>query len=278
MKIGAIAESFRLDFTQSIREIRKLGIFGVQAYANTETINAEMTDEQIREVKRIVSGEGIEFSALCGDLGCRMFYKPVEFKEDIAKEKRILEIALELGTNIVTTHIGVVPEDKTCVQYETMHKVCKELADFADGIGGRFAVETGPEKAADLKGFLDGLGSRGVSVNLDPANLVMCAGDDPVEAVYTLKDYIVHTHAKDGVQLKPADTRCLYAPEFFGLEPRDWDCICEVPLGEGGVDWPKYMAALKDIGYDGYLTIEREVGENPAGDIALAVQFLKKYI
>ena len=48
---------------------------------------------------------------------------------------------------------------------------------------------------------MDGLGSRGVAVNMDPANLVMVTGDDPVQAVLRRKDYIVHTHAKDGISV-----------------------------------------------------------------------------
>lgn len=51
----------------------------------------------------------------------------------------------------------------------------------------------------------------------------------------------------------------------------------EVPLGEGGVNWNAYLQALKDIGYTGYLTIEREVKANPEADIKLAVDFLKTF-
>ena len=76
----------------------------------------------------------------------------------IDREKRILEMAKELGTDIVTTHIGVVPENKDSVQYESMHEVCKELADFAKSMGGHFAVETGPEKAVILKDFFGRFG------------------------------------------------------------------------------------------------------------------------
>ena len=54
------------------------------------------------------------------------------------------------------------------------------------------------------------------------------------------------------------------------------ECFVEEPLGKGHVDWPNYIKALKDIGYNGYLTIEREVGADPAADIAMAVDFLKK--
>ncbi len=277
MKIGAMIESFKMDFKQAAAAAKKAGADGVQVYA-AGTVNTDMTSAELAEVKRILSGEGLEVSALCGDFGCRMFYRPAESRDLIEREKRVMAIAKELGTNIVTTHIGVVPEEENCPQYESMHLVCRELADFADSMEGKFAVETGPERAELLKGFLDGLGSRGVSVNLDPANLVMCAGDDPVRAVQTLKDYIVHTHAKDGVQNYFVDTRRIYAAEYYGVEPAPEGSFTEVPLGEGNVKWEEYIAALKSIGYNGYLTIERECGEDPARDIRTAAAFLKKLI
>ena len=274
MKIGVIAESFRKPFPQAIKEARALGADGVQAYAG-RAFPFDADKSKLSEIKKITEGEGLCFSAICGDFGCAMYYE--RDRSMIDREKRILEMAKELGTDVVKTHIGVVPENKDCVQYESMYAVCKELADFAKSLGGHFAVETGPEKASVLKSFLDELGSDGVAVNLDPANLVMCAGDDPVQAVYTLRDYIVHTHAKDGIQIKKVDTRALYAPQYYGLTPCSWDAIREVPLGKGGVDWNKYLDALREIGYDGYLTIERECGDEPAKDIGDAVRFLDSF-
>ena len=276
MKIGAIAESFNKPFKEAIESIAALKLDGVQMYADTKIVHVGMMVKDIKEVKKIIDGAGIKVSALCGAFGCDMYY--TRDRAQIDKEKRIMEIAKELGTDIVTTHIGVVPEDFDCKQYESMHEVCRELAEFADTMGGHFAVETGPERAELLKKFLDNLGSRGVAVNLDPANLVMCAGDDPVKAVYTLKDYIVHTHAKDGKQLKKVDTRTLYCPQYYGLEQGDWGCIIEMPLGQGNVDWDNYLKALEEIGYNGYLTIERECGENPAADIEMAANFLRSQL
>ena len=272
MKIGVVLESFRKTFPEAVEEAGSLGLDGIQAYAG-RAFPFEADSKQLAEIKKFVNGEGLCFSAVCGDFGCGMYYE--RDRALIDREKRILEMAKELGTDIVTTHIGVVPENKDSVQYESMHEVCKELADFAKSMGGHFAVETGPEKAVILKDFLDDLGSDGVAVNLDPANLVMCAGDDPVQAVYILRDYIVHTHAKDGIQLKKFDTKALYAPRYYGVKSCGWDVIREVPLGQGGVDWNKYLDALEEIGYDGYLTIERECGEDPAKDIGAAVAFLE---
>ena len=102
----------------------------------------------------------------------------------------------------------------------------------------------------------------------------MVTGDDPVRAVYTLRDYIVHTHAKDGKQLFFRDPEIVYGIKKDVIVTDD--SFIEVPLGEGNVDFPKYLAALEEIGYKGFLTIEREVGDNPEKDIKSAVNFLKE--
>ena len=160
-----------------------------------------------------------------------------------------------------------------------MQEACFELAQYADSLGSHFAIETGPETSATLKGFLDTLNSTGVAVNLDPANLVMVTGDDPVGAVHNLKRYIVHTHAKDGIKLRESNPEYIYQIVHpVPPEIRDMKFYEEVPLGKGSVDFEKYLSALEEIGYKGFLTIEREVGDNPAKDIMTAVDFLKGII
>ena len=123
---------------------------------------------------------------------------------------------------------------------------------------------------------MDSLGSKGVAVNFDPANFIMVTGDDPVKAVYTLRDYIVHTHAKDGRKLKDSDPEVIYG--IIEDVIQDGSAFIELPLGQGDVDFPNYIKALDEIGYKGYLTVEREVGENPEKDIKTAVEFLKNLI
>ena len=104
----------------------------------------------------------------------------------------------------------------------------------------------------------------------------MVTGDDPAKAVYNLRDYIVHTHAKDGVQIFYRDPEIVYGIKKDPLVTGS--SFKEVPLGEGSVKWDEYLAALNDIGYKGFLTIEREVGDDPEKDIGNAVNFLKGYM
>lgn len=276
--IGVILESFRKPIPEAVEEAAKLGAKGLQVYATrTRLAHEDMTPAQRRDFLRMVKDHGLVFSALCGDLG-KGFGNPDLNPALVEESKRILDIALEMETNIVTTHIGVVPQDSANPRYKIMQDACGELAAYADSVGAHFAIETGPEPAKTLCGFLDSLNSRGVAVNLDPANLTMVCCDDAVAAVHTLKDYIVHTHAKDGRQLHDCDPEIVY-----GIKPRDPSCVTdesfiELPLGEGDVPFPAYLKALDEVGYRGFLTIEREVGENPAKDIATAVDFLKNII
>lgn len=288
-KIGVIVDSFRVGVREGLQKAKKVGADGVQIYAvHGEMDPANLSPSARKELKDYIESLGLEISALVGDLGGHGFQDPAENPAKIEKSKRIMELALDLGTNIVTTHIGIVPQDKNGRVYETMHNACSELSSFAKSMDAYFAIETGPEPSAHLKSFLDGLGGNGVSVNFDPANMVMVTGDDPVQGVYTLKDYIVHTHAKDGIKLAEfVDPRDIYGDFGYEAPALDHDKIAdmaesgekfrEVPLGEGGVDWPAYLQALKDIGYTGYLTIEREVKANPEEDIQLAVDFLKGF-
>ena len=274
MKIGVIINSFRCDFETAVMKAKEVGADGIQIGAKF-FIDHDDPESRVKAMVKVIADSGLEVSAVCGDFGCNMFY--TEDRTMIDKEKRTMELALELGTNVVTTHIGVVTEDTDCPQYRSVHNVCRELADFAKSRNAHFAVETGPEKSAILKTFLDSLGSDGVAVNLDPANLVMCSGDKAVDAVHNLKDYIVHTHAKDGIMLRSVDTRTIYAPSYYGLEPARPRPYQEVPLGEGQVGFESYLAALREIGYNGYLTIERECGDTPELDISNAVRFLKGF-
>lgn len=274
--IGVMLESFKLPIPQAIKKAKELGAKGFQAYATYGDLAPEnLTADKRKEFLKMAKDEGLVVSALCGDLG-KGFHNPELNPTLIEKSKRILDLALELETNVVTTHIGVVPEDPSHERYKIMQEACFELAEYADSVKAHFAIETGPETSAVLKTFLDGLHSTGVAVNLDPANLVMVTGDDPVQAVYNLKDYIVHTHAKDG-------RRNFYVkPEkIYGLEEKEMlqsPSFVELPLGTGDVDFKAYLKALDDIGYHGFLTIEREVGDTPEKDIRTAVDFLSGLI
>ena len=99
-----------------------------------------------------------------------------------------------------------------------------------------------------------------IKVNFDPANMLLSGTGDPIEALDTLARYIVGVHCKDGKSSK-----------------REGGKSKEYPLGEGDVGIERFIAKLKEIGYTGPLTIEREIsGEQQTSDIVKARDLLEK--
>ena len=155
--------------------------------------------------------------------------------------------AAKLGVTDVITHVGFLPENPRDPDFADTGGALRNLARAMDAKGQYFLFETGQETPVTLRRVIEDVGTGNLGINLDPANLVMVTKDDPVAAVYTLKDYIVHTHAKDGVNLHPANPEYIYRvvhpvpAELAGIR-----FFQEVPLGEGSVPFDKYLAALDD--------------------------------
>ena len=269
MKIGVITDCFQTNHFDGIETAAGLGLNGVQIYATTGEFSPEtLTCEQKTAYKNLLKEKNMVISALCGDMGGYGFEIEADNADRIEKTKKIIDLAVEFGAKVVTTHIGVIPADKTNPRYKVMLDALTACGIYAKEKGVTMAIETGPEKAATLLAFLEDT-KGGVGVNLDPANFTMVTEQDAVEAVYILKDYIVHTHAKDGRKLRPGVPA---AAVYHGTEQ---GVYADLPLGEGDVNWDAYLAALKDVGYDGFLTIEREAGNDRVGDMTRAAAFLK---
>ena len=274
MKIGVIVESFRQGLDGGLKAAADVGAHGIQMYATEGATHPDHLKGSARkDLLNQVRDRGLEFSAVCADFG-HGFGDAAANPKLVEDSKKIVDLTVELDCSVVTTHIGVVPQQRSHPRYGVMLEACAELARYGAAQGATFAIETGPEPAAILRAFLDEIGEpRGLGVNFDPANLVMVCLEDIPAAVALLAPYTVHTHAKDGINLQPVDAEKLYGGQL------DWEAyIKEVPLGQGSVDFPQYLAALKQTGYDGYLTIEREVGDNPRADIEMAVGFLQKLL
>ncbi|MBI2950515.1 sugar phosphate isomerase/epimerase [bacterium] len=258
LKVGVMVESFRVGVREGVRMAKEVGADGIQVY----TTRGEMAPENLstsgrQDFLRYVQSQGLAISALCGDYGKGGFVNPEGLEQRAENTKHVFDLARDLGVSYVTTHIGQVPEDRRSREWSALVEVIRDVAAYGARLGCCFATETGPESGAHLRDFLKQVNSDGARVNYDPANMVM-RGFDPVQGARDLKGFIVHTHAKDGVRHEDGTRK-------------------EVPLGEGQVPWDDYIAALDEAGYDGFYTVEREVGENPAADIRKAVAFLRRF-
>jgi sugar phosphate isomerase/epimerase len=178
------------------------------------------------------------------------------WEENRALITEVAKLSAEWKSPYLMLHAGFIDRhDRTA--YSKLTDRLKCVRDICADAGVGLTLETGQETAEDLAGMLSEL--PGVYVNFDPANMILYGKGDPVKAVKTLAPWIRHVHVKDAVSsARPG--------EEWGAET-EWT--------RGQVDAPRFIAALKEIGFGGFLAVEREDGGDRAGDIARAVADLK---
>jgi sugar phosphate isomerase/epimerase len=183
-------------------------------------------------------------------------------RERIDELKEIADFAKLLGVDKVGVHIGFVPHDRTTAEYRETLEIAREACDHLVKNGQDLHLETGQEPADVLLAFLKDVERGNLFVNFDPANMILYGCGEPIPALRTLGSYVRSIHCKDATWSKqPGET---------------WGA--EVPLGQGDVNFEAYLRTLKEIGYDGPLTIEREIPQEPArqkAEIAGAVELLE---
>ncbi|MGC8972072.1 MAG: sugar phosphate isomerase/epimerase family protein [bacterium] len=172
------------------------------------------------------------------------------------------DFAKLIGVENIVTHVGFIPENPNDSLYPGLISVLREIVIYCKYNGQYFCFETGQETPTTLLRTIEDIGMDNVGINLDPANLLMYGKANPVDALDIIGRFVRGVHAKDGEY--PTGGRSL------GIEK---------PLGEGRVNYPLFISKLKKCGYNGALTIEREIsGEHQIRDILRAKEFLSKLI
>ena len=171
-------------------------------------------------------------------------------------------IKTKLGVTKVATHVGFIPENPATESFKSLVNSIRYLANYYKKNGQYFLFETGQETPITLLRTIEEVGCDNLGINLDPSNLLSYGKGNPIDALGIFGKYVMDVHAKDG-RYPTTGTKN----------------GCQTHLGEGMVDYPRFIARLKEIGYDDTLIIEREIsGEQQIKDIAAGKIFLEKLI
>ncbi|MCA8989010.1 MAG: sugar phosphate isomerase/epimerase [Planctomycetaceae bacterium] len=190
---------------------------------------------------------------------------PEDTRQQRAADARLTaQFARDLGCDTLGMHIGFVPQDRQSASYKDLIEVTRSLLDELAEHGQKMHLETGQETAEHLLEFLHDVDRDNLFINFDPANMILYGTGDPIDALRKVGAYVRSVHCKDA----------LWAPE--GQRGSSWGR--EVALGQGDVNIRKYLETLKELGYTGPLTIERELSQDPAQqkiDVGQAVTLLE---
>ncbi|MDO4559015.1 MAG: sugar phosphate isomerase/epimerase family protein [Planctomycetia bacterium] len=165
----------------------------------------------------------------------------------VQETKEIADFAALVGSPAIGLHIGFVPHDRSDPMYTDVLAVAREICDYCAVKGLRVHLETGQEPADVLLGFLEDVNRDNLFINFDPANMILYGCGEPLPALRKLAKYIRSIHCKDA--------------EWSDRPGETWGR--EVPFGTGQVDAKAFLRTLYEIGYEGPLTIEREIPQEP---------------
>ncbi len=268
MKTGVIVslKKYKEDFIKA----KEYGIASCQlvAWCASEELTQELADDITATAKE----NGVEISALWRgwrgptrwnfiEGNATLGIVPVEYRADrIIDLKAGIDFAKMLGVAHMVTHMGFIPECPNTDEYRGVVEAVSEVANYAKEKGIYVLFETGQETPITLLRIITDVGTNNLGINLDPANLIMYGKANPVDALDTFGHLVMGVHGKDGVY--PTD------PRFLGKEVR---------IGDGKANFKQLLPKLHACGFDGAITIEREIsGPDQVKDILYAKQYLEE--
>ncbi|MBQ7336231.1 MAG: sugar phosphate isomerase/epimerase [Clostridia bacterium] len=272
MKLGVLVNlNAQSDIVAKIQEVHDMG------FASCQITCWDMgcyTDENAERIKAALAKYDVTLSTFWAGWSGKAFWNFYEGQYTLGlvpeayRFQRIQDLkagsdfAKKLGVNQIATHAGYIPEDPTTERYHGVLYALREVAAYCKQNGQYFLFETGQETPITLLRMIQDIGLDNLGINLDPANLICYGKANPVDALDTLGKYVRDVHAKDS----------FYPTDGYKLGK-------EMPLGKGKVNFPALIPKLKECGYDGVLTIEREIsGDEQIRDILAGKAFLETLI
>ncbi|MFP3903363.1 MAG: sugar phosphate isomerase/epimerase family protein [Armatimonadota bacterium] len=254
MKISVRSWNLQLPMYEGIMKAGQMGFDGIALwYAEGFVQLQEVQQDDGKAILDACEEAGLEISALTGGLGS--FRDPEHRPVAVQKTRDELAACEILGIPRITSHVGVMPENMEEENAVGMRDALKEVGEEAAEKGLVLACETGPEDAQTMYDFIAECDTDGLAINYDPANFHL-RGYEWLEGVEIFGPLIDHTHAKDAKKQPDGE-------------------VVQTPLGEGDIDFRKWIDALSDVGFDGWLCIERETGEDRLREIEEGLRFLR---
>jgi sugar phosphate isomerase/epimerase len=264
MKFGAPVWPFQWDppYEDTIRRIASLGFKAVELIAwQRGVFETYYTPQRVKDLRLLINDLGLELSEFVSTPPGMASPDPAARKQAVEHFKQLVEIGVALGTKLVNT---VAPNPfelqfprimlKHIAQEWTLQfdpkldwkqnwadyvEVVRQFCAICEDAGVKYALEPHPYRwmrnAASMMRLLDHVNSPALGMNFDPSHLFPM-GEMSQAVVYEVGERIFHTHFSDN----------------DGTSNAHWR------PGKGKIDWKSVLQALRDVKYDGVISIELE--------------------
>jgi sugar phosphate isomerase/epimerase len=255
LRLAVATHCFGQPLKSSIRLAAEAGAAGVQLDVRDELPPADLTDTGRRQFLHRLNERGLRIASVTFPLR-RPLCDERHLDARMAALRQAMQFAYDLGAPVLTTRIGPIPPDAESTGQQLLRELLNDLARHGNQVGTTLAVSPVGEAPAAIHSLLDSVKAGPIGVDFDPAAFVI-GKHSPAQALRDLHRFVVHVQARDAVR----------ESDGGGLE---------VPLGRGEVDWVELLPLLDEIAYRGWVTVVRTQGDDKLGDIASAIQFLRK--
>ncbi len=247
-------QSLNLPLKQALLLAAELGAEAVEINARTELRPADLSQTGVRHFRKIISDLNLKVGSISFPTR-RGYHVADDLERRMDATKAAMEMAYQLGCNVVVNHVGQINEDMPTEQWTTLIQALTDLGNYSHKAGAWLAAKTGTESGADLAKLLDSLPRGAIGVDFDPGNLII-NGFSASDAIKELGSRVLNFRARDAVR---------DLAQGRGLE---------VQLGRGSIDLPELFSVLEEHQYRGFITVERQTGQDAATECGEAIEYL----
>lgn len=288
MKLGLLISVTGLkvgDFLEGARLAREMGYDCVElggcvpGGSDAVADLGASTADEARELAGQIRGLGLGISAL----QCHVDYiavDPAVTRERVDHTRRMIDLAAAMGVGFVHTVSGPLPDGTAAAEgFDLLAKCYHQL--LAHAAGGPVQVGIEPVfvyhvgNLASTNSLMQRLEREDLYINFDPSHFPYHR-EDLVPFIHAYAVKILHCHSKDAEvkRLQPGAEPEEHAWDMGGGEQFKF-----APPGQGVLDWPGIIAALREVGFDGVISLE--LGHGIADELDAArgnLEFLRPLV
>lgn len=258
MKYAAFTTLFsEYSIHQTIKKVKELGFDGIEIGCREPHLSPDTSIIRVQEIKQLADDAGLEIPALAGYMGGFSVKSDTECEEQFEQFKKLLERAEILGSSMI--RVGPGGPNAFLAQnyhYEKAAYWLNRCAEAAKAVNINVVLEihnvTLIETVENCKRLIQKINFDNVGFIHDAGNMYISDTDFGRKSILDLGNQLFHVHIKDEKRVEKVGD----AGTFYNATKHGKEAFMHCRLGEGAADHQPLFDALKETGYDQWITLE----------------------